>query len=101
MLVLARKPEEKVIITVAGLKIEVTVVASDNGRAKLRLLANDSVEIHPFIAKKSPLSPVTFDIPKEAVSSGELTLTWYQEPGKGGAGQVVHAAVVVHDVDHR
>ncbi len=63
------------------------VYGGDNERAKLRLLANDSTEIHPFIAKKYPLSPVTFDIPKEAVSSGELTLTWYQEPGKGGAGR--------------
>ena len=61
MLVLARKPEEKVIITVAGLKIEVTVVASDNGRAKLGFTAPKEVQIfrseleHKILSEGRPL----------------------------------------------
>ena len=34
----------------------------------------------------SPLVPLTYDIPIEATSGGELTLTWRREAGKGGNG---------------
>ena len=70
------------------------VYAGDKMDAKLRLLANDTVEVHPLIPKETPLRPVEFDIPKEATANGELTLTWYQEPGRGGAGRGCQIAEV-------
>ncbi len=70
------------------------VYAGDKLQAKLRLLANETIEIHPFIAKESPLKPVEFDIPKAATAGGELTLTWYQEPGGGSAGRGTQIAEV-------
>jgi hypothetical protein len=53
---------------------------------KVRLEANDGLEIHPFILKKVPRSPMEFDIPQEATQGGELTLRWYREQGLGGVG---------------
>jgi len=70
----------------AGYKLR--VVHSDvNPHIKIRLEANDGIEIHPFILKKVPQEPVEFEIPKEATQDGELTLTWYREPGLGRAGR--------------
>ena len=70
------------------------VYAGDNRRAKLRLTANDDIEIHPFIPKESPVQPVEFDIPKAATSEGRLTLTWRQQPGSGGSGRGCQIAEV-------
>jgi hypothetical protein len=53
---------------------------------KVRLEANDGIEIHPFILKKVPRSPMEFDIPQGATQGGELTLRWYREQGLGGVG---------------
>ena len=50
-------------------------------------LANDKVEVHPFIRKELPPRPVEFDVPKDATRAGALRLTWYQEPGRGGNGR--------------
>lgn len=66
----------------------------DNRRAKLRLVANDAIEIHPFLPKPYPLKPVEFEIPKAATATGALTLSWTQEPGAGGAGRGCQVAEV-------
>ncbi len=50
----------------------------------LRLTAQDGIEIHPFITRADPPAPVSFDIPAEATSTGELLLTWEVEHGRGG-----------------
>jgi glycosyl hydrolase family 20 len=63
------------------------VYAGDSPRQKLRLVANGSVEIHPFIQKTLPYRPVEFDIPREATRGGELNLAWTREPGQGGNGR--------------
>ena len=63
------------------------VYAGDSPKKKIRLVANDSVEIHPFINKEVPFKPVEFDIPSEATRGGELNLSWYREPGLGGNGR--------------
>ena len=63
------------------------VYAGDSQKKKIRLMANDSVEVHPFITKPFPFKPVEFDIPQEATRSGELNLSWYREPGLGGNGR--------------
>lgn len=52
----------------------------------VRLDAAPGIEIHPYMDKPSPVTPIEFDIPLEATHSGELTLTWQREPGKGGIG---------------
>jgi hypothetical protein len=63
------------------------VYAGDSPRRKLRLVANDSFEVHGFIAKPSPYRPLEFDIIPGATASGGLTLSWQGEPGLGGNGR--------------
>jgi hypothetical protein len=70
------------------------VYAGDNYKIGIRLVANDSVEIHPYTPKPFPLRPVEFDIPKSATEKGELNLSWYREPGQGGNGRGNAAAEV-------
>ncbi|HFE54058.1 MAG TPA: hypothetical protein ENK07_11475 [Bacteroidetes bacterium] len=53
-------------------------------RAKLKLVADDSLEIHPFL--QTWQKPVwEFPIPAQAVADGKLTLTWQAAPGERGA----------------
>ncbi|HEV2948241.1 MAG TPA: hypothetical protein VGX70_12760 [Gemmataceae bacterium] len=70
------------------------VYAGDNNRPRVRLVANADIEVHPWRAKDSPPRPVEFDIPPQATSKGELNLSWYQEPGRGGAGRGCQVAEV-------
>jgi hypothetical protein len=70
----------------AQYKIRV-VYAGDGLEKKIRLRANDGIEIHPYIAKPSPIMPIEFDIPAEATRSGELLLRWNREPGRGDNGR--------------
>jgi hypothetical protein len=53
----------------------------------IRLVANNTYEIHPPIQKPSPVAPVEFDVPLEATRGGELTLTFSAPPGMGSAGR--------------
>ncbi|HWW02596.1 MAG TPA: hypothetical protein VNZ64_23055 [Candidatus Acidoferrum sp.] len=59
----------------------------DNPKRKTRLLANQNVEIHPYIPKPVPFRPLEFAIPLSATAQGELTLSWYGERGLGGNGR--------------
>lgn len=70
------------------------VYAGDRPQAKLRLVANDMVEIHPFLPRAWPPAPQEFTIPKEATATGELKLAWTQEPGQGGDGRGCQVAEV-------
>ncbi len=70
------------------------VYAGDNMEAKIRLIANDGIEIHPCIAKPIPIAPVEFELPREATRSGSLTLSWTQEPGSRGGGRGCQIAEV-------
>ena len=70
------------------------VYAGESNRAKIRLTANDGIEIHPFVPKERPIRPVEFDIPKAATAEGALTLTWSAEPGRGGNGRGCQVAEV-------
>ena len=63
------------------------VYGGDSPKQKIRLIANEGVEIHPFLTKPFPFKPVEFDIPAEATRGRELTLSWYREPGLGGNGR--------------
>jgi hypothetical protein len=70
------------------------VYAGDTTRWKIRLVAGDGIDVHPFMPKPSPLQLLEFDIPREATANGELTLTWTREPGLGGNGRGCQVAEV-------
>ena len=70
------------------------VYASDVPSRRVRLVANEQIEIHPLLAKKSPPEPLEFAIPAEATKQGELTLSWFREPGLGDNGRGCHVAEV-------
>jgi hypothetical protein len=55
--------------------------------AKIRLTADDDIEIHPLLDRdlRNPLHD--FDIPQTATADGKLTLTWHKEPGLGRNGR--------------
>lgn len=63
------------------------VYAGDAAKKKIRLATAEGVEIHPFIAKPWPFKPIEFSIPAAATAHGELTLSWFGEPGLGGNGR--------------
>ena len=63
------------------------VYGGDSPRTPIRCMANDTIEIHPLIAKKVPYGPVEFDIPPEATASGQLRLTWVRQQGAGRNGR--------------
>jgi hypothetical protein len=54
---------------------------------KLRLVADETLEVHPWMTKEGQPKPIEFDVPQAATADGRLTLTWRQEPGAGGAGR--------------
>jgi hypothetical protein len=78
------------------------VYAGDAVQAPVRLVAAASypgaepsqVEVHPFVPKPQPLRPLEFDIPSQATSQGQLTLTWHSDPARGGAGRGCQIAEV-------
>ncbi len=70
----------------AQYKIRV-VYAGTTPQLKIRLVANGQYEIHPLMAKPTPVKPVEFDIPAQATAGSELNLTWDIEPGRGGNGR--------------
>jgi len=59
----------------------------DNPTRKIRLVANETMEIHPYIARPVPFKPIEFAIPQAATPSGELNLSWFGEIGLGGNGR--------------
>jgi hypothetical protein len=63
------------------------VYAGDSPKKKIRLMANEDIEIHPLMPKPWPIQPVEFDVPPMAIAQGALTLTWYRERGLGGNGR--------------
>jgi hypothetical protein len=61
---------------------------------RLRLVANDRFEIHPYLVIDRPTEPLEFDIPAGATASGQLTLRWTRTPGLGGSGRGCQIAEV-------
>ncbi|MGH9469269.1 MAG: hypothetical protein ACRD1N_02870 [Terriglobia bacterium] len=70
------------------------VYAGDSMSKKIRMAANENVEIHGYIEKPWPVKPLEFAIPKQATASGKLQLRWYREPGLGGNGRGCQVAEV-------
>ncbi len=77
----------------ASYKVRV-VYGGDAVKRKIRLLAGDSIEVHPLIDKPFPFRPLEFDIPPAATAGGELRLSWSVEAGLGGNGRGCQVAEV-------
>ncbi len=77
----------------AQYRIRVTYAGDSPGR-KIRLVAGNGIEVHPLMLKPQPVRPIEFDIPRGAIASGELNLSWYREPGLGGNGRGCEVAEV-------
>ena len=71
------------------------VISGDSRGVKTRLVANDSIEIHPPQMRPWPPVPQSFPVPRTATSSGELRLTWTREAGLGGNGRGCQVAEVM------
>ena len=63
------------------------VYTGDMFQAKVRLVAGESLEVHPYLLKPRDMKPLEFDLPLEATGSGVLDLTWHAEKGRGGNGR--------------
>ena len=70
------------------------VHSGDAPHMKLRLVANDTIEIHPYVLRAWPPAPQEFSIPATATAGGELKLAWTREPGLGGNGRGCQVAEV-------
>jgi len=70
----------------AAYKLRV-VYTGDMFQARLRLVAGESTELHPFLLKPRDMKPLEFDIPRDATRTGVFFLTWHPEPGRGGNGR--------------
>ncbi len=63
------------------------VYTGDMFQAKVRLVAGESLEIHPYLLKPRDMKPLEFDLPNDATRAGTLDLTWHAEKGRGGNGR--------------
>jgi hypothetical protein len=70
------------------------VYSGDSPELKIRLVAAENSEVHPFITKPLPIRPLEFDIPLDATRAGDLTLRWFREAGLGGNGRGCQVAEV-------
>jgi hypothetical protein len=70
------------------------IYGGDRRQAKIRCVAEDGTQIHDYVAKPFPFAPLEFEIPQHVTADGMLTLTFYQEPGAGGAGRGCQLAEV-------
>jgi hypothetical protein len=77
----------------ARYKIRV-LYAGDSPKRKIRLVANDAIEVHPDLAKPMPFKPLEFAIPPAATQQGMLRLSWFAEPGLGGNGRACQVSEV-------
>jgi hypothetical protein len=69
------------------------VYAGDSFRNRIRLDSGDQ-EVHGWLKKPNPPVPLEFDVPRQAINDGKLSLTWRQEQGKGGNGRGCQVAEV-------
>lgn len=63
------------------------VYGGDSLQKPIRLVANDTIEVHPLMPKPQPIKPVEFALPRAATAKGELTLSWNGDGALGGNGR--------------
>lgn len=61
---------------------------------QIRCVANDTMEVHPYIKKERPPKPLEFDLPREATAGGSLNLSWFGDLGVGGSGRGCNVAEI-------
>jgi hypothetical protein len=62
--------------------------------SQVRLVADETHEVHPWLTKPRPGDPVEFAIPAAATRDGVLTLRWHNTPGLGRFGKGVQIGEV-------
>jgi hypothetical protein len=70
----------------AAYKLRV-VYTGDMFQVKVRLVAGESTEIHPYLLKNRDMTPLEFELPREVTRSGALDLSWEIEKGRGANGR--------------
>lgn len=70
------------------------VYTGDMFQVRVRLEADGSAEVHPYLLKPRDMTPVEFDVPRTATADGSLDLTWTAEPGRAGNGRGCQVAEV-------
>jgi hypothetical protein len=70
------------------------VYGGDGADKPIRCVANDTIEIHPYIDKVKPVGPVEYAIPQKATKSGTLDLSWHGPRGRGGNGRNVQVSEI-------
>jgi hypothetical protein len=63
-------------------------------QGKIRLTANDGIEIAPYVEKPLPVKPVEYAVPQAATRGGSLTLNFLPPPNMRGAGRGVQVSEV-------
>jgi len=63
------------------------VYGGDSLQKPIRLVADETVEIHPLMPKPQPIKPIEFAIPRAATAKGQLTLSWNGDGALGGNGR--------------
>ena len=64
--------------------------AGDSPKRKIRLVANDAIEVHPLSGQADAVQAAgVSDCPQQRPRQGKLTLSWFGEPGLGGNGRGV------------
>src|SRR5665647_1068823 len=67
----------------ASYKVRVVFVGNPTD-PKIKLVANEKVQVHGWIQKPAAMGPVEFPIPGQATANGTLTLRWFLDQGQGG-----------------
>jgi hypothetical protein len=66
-------------------RYEVRVLyGGDSPERMIRLVANGTIEVHPYLVRPQPFMPIEFELPETATRPAKLTLSWCGEPGRGG-----------------
>ena len=61
---------------------------------RVRLVADETFEVHPYRLKPRDMTPMEFDIPVGATRDGALDLEFTAEPRRGGNGRGCQVAEV-------
>jgi hypothetical protein len=70
----------------AAYRLKVVYVSRNSREGRVKLVANGSIEIHPYLKKPPLFGVMEFDVPRAATATGELRLRWTGESDSGGSG---------------
>ena len=70
----------------AAYRLKVVYVSRSSREERVKLVANETFEIHPYLKKKELFAVMEFEIPRAATAGGELRLRWTGDPDVGGPG---------------